>query len=329
MISLKDLENSNACIISNSRKEDQDIIKFLESYGYRPWYKSCRYERLRSNYSKVCFVIGGFGSNLIDVKAIADTDVLYHLNEIQEYNQYSDKLSVGDKVFIDTSKYPEIEGRIGVLNKIDNYKGKITYRVDIYGCSNNKSTDGLYLFDKSQITRVETKAGKEATLTICDDRGYDAKEFDTRYMELLEIYRDRKNAKFDVEHMKERFEEGENKMELLKIYRDRKTDKLIEDADKARSKAWEKNSTYKTLKDLSEKTKTKADYLFTFNFNTIPDSVREEIDKIQKDREEKEIQLSRFVKEVEAQLKECETYEQKINILKAYEILDEKGKVNA
>ena len=62
----------------------------------------------------------------------------------------------------------------------------------------------LYLFDKSQISKVETKAGKEATVTLGDDRGYDAEEFDALY-----------NAKFDTDYMNERFEEGENKMELL------------------------------------------------------------------------------------------------------------------
>ena len=118
-------------------------------------------------------------------------------------------------------------------------------------------------------------------------------------------------------------------MKLLEIYRDRKIDKLFKDMDTAQDKAWEKNSTYKTLKDLAEKTKTKDGYLFNFNFIFMPDSVREEIDKIHKDKEEKEIQLNRLINEVEAQLAECETYEQKINVLKAYEILDEKGRVNA
>lgn len=315
MISLRGLEYSISGIVSKSRKEDKNILEFLKSYGYRPNFNLDWYNNHRGECKEIYFCL-----NTNHTVYISGDKALtrYYLEDIKEYNQKSDNLFIGDKVSIDTSKYPEIEGRIGVLNKIDNYKGKITYRVDIYGCSNNKSTDGLYLFDKSQITRVETKAGKEATLTVCDDRGYDAKEFDALY-----------NAKFDTDYMNERFEEGENKMKLLEIYRDRKTDKLFEDADKTQSKAWEKDTTYKALKDLSEKTKTKDGYLFTFDFAFMPDSVREEIDKIQKDREEKEIQLNRLINEVEAQLAECETYEQKINVLKAYEILDEKGKVNA
>lgn len=316
MISLKDLETSNAYIISNDIKEDQEILEFLQSHGYTPCFTSAWYDKNRASYCRAYFRIGKL-YKLVDI-SFDDKVTYYHLNEIQEYNQYPDELAIGDKVFIDTSKYPEIQGRIGVLNKIDNYKGKITYRVDIYGCSNNKSTDGLYLFDKSQITKVETKAGKEATVTLCDDRGYDAEEFDALY-----------NAKFNTNSIKERFEGGDNKMKLLEIYMDRKMDKLFKDMDTAQDKAWEKNSTYKALKDLAEKTKTKDGYLFNFNFIFMPDSVREEIDKIHKDKEEKEIQLNRLINEVEAQLAECETYEQKINVLKAYEILDEKGKVNA
>lgn len=316
MISLKDLETSNAYIISNDIKEDQEILEFLQSHGYIPCFTSAWYDKNRASYCRAYFRIGKL-YKLVDI-SFDDKVTYYHLNEIQEYNQYPDELAIGDKVFIDTSKYPEIQGRIGVLDKIDNYKGKITYRVDIYGCSNSKSTDGLYLFDKSQITKVETKAGKEATVTLCDDRGYDAEEFDALY-----------NAKFDTNSIKERFEGEDNKMKLLEIYRDRKIDKLFKDMDTAQDKAWEKNSTYKVLKELAEKTKTKDGYLFNFNFIFMPDSVREEIDKIHKDKEEKEIQLNRLINEVEAQLVECETYEQKINVLKAYEILDEKGRVNA
>ena len=121
----------------------------------------------------------------------------------------------------------------------------------------------------------------------------------------------------------------ENEMlELVKLYKDRKMDKLFKDADAAQSKAWEKDSTYKTLKDLSEKTKTKDGYLFTFDFAFMPDSVREEIDKIQKDREEKEIQLNKLIDEVNAYLSLCETYEQKINALIGFGILDNGGRLN-
>ena len=315
MISLKDLENSNAYIISNDIKEDQEILDFLQSHGYTPCFTSAWYDKNRASYCRAYFRIGKV-HKLVDI-SFDDKVTYYHLNEIQEYNQYPDELSIGDKVFIDTSKYPEIQGRIGVLDKIDNYKGKITYRVDIYGCSNNKSTDGLYLFDKSQITKVETKAGKEATVTLCDDRGYDAEEFDALY-----------NAKFG--NIEERFKEGENKMELLEIYRVRKNNKLNEELDKAKEKAWEKDPTYKTLAELQEKSKTKdGHYVFEFSFFNKPDAVEKEYNKIKQEADKKATELSELIGEVRAQLAECETYEQKINVLKAYEILDEKGRVNA
>lgn len=305
MISLKCLENSSAYIISNSREEDQDIIEFLESYGYKISFNTGWYDRARDNYIRIYF---GLTKNQLIYVNTDNGVVYYHLNEIQEYNQKLAIISIGDRVFIDTSKYPEIEGRIGVIEKIDNYKGRITYRVSISGCNNSKSVDGLYLFNASQIIRLTIKADKETVLKTCDDAitkpGYNTPGF-------KELY------------------DKENIMKLLEIYRDRKMDKLFRDADKAQDKAWGKNSTYKALKDLSEKTKTKDGYLFTFNFGIMPDSVREEIDKIQKDKEEKEVRLNRLINEVNAQLQECETYEQKMNVLKTYEILDEKGKVNA
>ena len=105
-------------------------------------------------------------------------------------------------------------------------------------------------------------------------------------------------------------------------------EKLSNDAETARVKAWEKDTTYKTLKDLAEKTKTKNGYLFTFDFEVMPDSVINEIDKIQKDREEKEIQLNKLIDEVNAYLSLCETYEQKINALIGFGILDNGGRLN-
>lgn len=134
--------------------------------------------------------------------------------------------------------------------------------------------------------------------------------------------------KFIKEQVKTNTIKEENEMlELVKLYKDRKMDKLFKDADAAQSVAWEKDTTYKALKDLAEKTKTKDGYLFTFNFEVMPDSVRKEIDKIQKDREEKEIQLNKFIDEVNAQLDLCETYGQKIVVLTGYEILDESGRL--
>lgn len=59
----------------------------------------------------------------------------------------------------------------------------------------------------------------------------------------------------------------------------------------------------------------------------MPDSVRKEIDKIQKDREEKEIQLNKFIDEVNASLSLCETYGQKISVLIGFDIIDNSGRL--
>lgn len=210
----------------------------------------------------------------------------------------SGDLCVGDTVYITSDKYLGLKSLFGIIKKIHSYMGMKTYRVEIASRSNPKTEDGLFIFKANDIVKIN------------DDSGIDASVAD----------------KYNVLYNEK---EGENRMKLLEIYRDRKMDKLFKDADAAQSKAWEKDSTYKTLKDLSEKTKTKDGYLFTFRLTSIPDSVREEINKIRKDKEEKEVQLNRLMDEVNAQLAECETYEQKINVLKTYEILDEKGKVNA
>lgn len=61
----------------------------------------------------------------------------------------------------------------------------------------------------------------------------------------------------------------------------------------------------------------------------IPNEVNEKLkvfeSKYHKAREE----LCKLVEEVKTQLKMCETYEQKQNVLKLYEIIDKEGKLNA
>lgn len=223
-------------------------------------------------------------------------------------------------IYIASYKYPKAKSLIGKIKKIHDYMGIKTYRVEIGSISNPKTEDGLFIFKANDIIKINyTNITSDGYTTT--SYGIDASVAD-KYNTLY-------NAKFDVEYMKERFKKGDNEMKLLEIYRDRKMDNLFKEADEAQDKAWEKDNTYKTLKDLAEKTKTKDGYLFTFNFDSMSDSLREEMDKIQKDRGEKVTKLNKLIDEVNAQLSECETYEQKMNVLKTYEILDEKGKVNA
>lgn len=153
MVSLKYLKKAKAYIISNSKEEDQTILEFFESYGYRPIYTQNWYENFRNKCSKVCFIITE--SHFIDIKKAVDTDVYYHIDEIKEYACYTE-------------------------------------------CKAKPSSDNISIDDE---------------------------EFNILY--------------------KADFNYKENKMKLLEIYKDRKMDEIFKDADKACSKAWEKNSNYK------------------------------------------------------------------------------------
>lgn len=125
-----------------------------------------------------------------------------------------------------------------------------------------------------------------------------------------------------------KIKEETNMLELVKLYKERKMGKIARYVDNARATAWERDSTYKTLKDLAEKTKKKNGYLFTFNFEIVPDLVAKELDRLNREKEEKEIELNKLIEEVNAQLDLCETYDQKIVILKGYGILDWYGKIS-
>lgn len=112
-------------------------------------------------------------------------------------------------------------------------------------------------------------------------------------------------------------EEKEN-MELLNIFIDRKRELLTDQREIEFEDVRECNETYRKAKELGN------DVQFVGKFNQ---EILNDLDEIAKRYEEEIAKLSKFKKEVEAQLEICETYEQKIDILKVYNILDNKGRL--
>lgn len=113
-------------------------------------------------------------------------------------------------------------------------------------------------------------------------------------------------------------EEKEN-MELLNIFIDRKRELLTDQREIEFEDVRECDETYRKAKELGN------DVKFVGKFSQ---EILDDLDEIAKRYEEEIAKLSKFKKEVEAQLEICETYDQKIDILKLYNILDNKGKLS-
>ena len=123
----------------------------------------------------------------------------------------------------------------------------------------------------------------------------------------------------------------ENKMlDLVKIYKERKEAQIEDNARIAKDKALDKDPTIKALRDLQAKSKrSDGGYMFTYELCNTSDIVEKEYEKITKNAVKETRELNALIDEVNAQLGLCETYAQKIAILKGYGILDESGRINA
>ena len=123
--------------------------------------------------------------------------------------------------------------------------------------------------------------------------------------------------------------EEKEMLDLVKIYKERKEAQIEDNARIAKDKALDKDPTIKALRDLREKSKkSDGSYMFDYECDT-PDIVKKEYDKINENEAKETRELNALIDEVNAQLGLCETYDQKIAVLKGYGILDENGRIKA
>lgn len=133
-----------------------------------------------------------------------------------------------------------------------------------------------------------------------------------------------------IERIKLGIYKKENKeMELLEIYFENKQIENDAECEQACEKARKKDLMYKGICEIQENYKDIGGVRISidhgvYEFN---ESVKKEILKILDKRDRRDKVLRELECEIKAQLKMCETYEQKQAILKAYNIIDEQGKL--
>lgn len=128
--------------------------------------------------------------------------------------------------------------------------------------------------------------------------------------------------------------EKENKMEILEIYYERKRKQLDINQEKELNKIKMKDEKYARFMELRkelEQFEKEHNVRFTVDYAcfAFSNEVVEMGEKWKNKFYLKKQQLEQLIDEVKSQLSMCETYEQKQNVLRNYEIIDERGKVNA
>ena len=206
--------------------------------------------------------------------------------------------------FKKSSDYQNTIGHTGVVIQKNEFQGILTYRVAFYNFKNPATDDGCFIYGAREV--------EDASLS-----------------DYLKEVPDP-----DYEHVKKRFlnnkEKGEiNKMKLLDIYIERKQNENQTKYRKDVDKVYASDSVYTALKKLHEDSKDK-DGVERFEMPDMEPTkdMQIKLDTLKQDFYKVENEISNLKGEIEAQLELFETYEQKINVLKTYNVLDEAGKVN-
>lgn len=120
--------------------------------------------------------------------------------------------------------------------------------------------------------------------------------------------------------------------EILEIYGDRKREKINKHYEQLMEQTKLADERYVIFKDCSNKLDKlyKEDGIITNHLvePRLAEKTKKHLEELAKLREEEYCKLDNKIKEVNAQLSVCETYDQKQEILRRYNIINKNGKVN-
>lgn len=228
------------------------------------------------------------------------------------YYRISNSSSFGNGTFDGYKKYPTYASyEVIELKSVDYNNHKIDYNSwGEFRNVNNILLNNQLLIDlaKYKIEPITYNYTYDAIMPTVSACCVDTTKYKPSCITTVELDTNNSNIK----------EEKEN-MELLNIFIDRKKELLTNQREVEFENVREGDETYRKAKELGD------DVKFVGKFNQ---EIINNLDEIAKRYEEKIAELSKFKKEVEAQLEICENYEQKVSVLKVYNILDKEGRLS-
>ena len=261
-------------------------------------------------------------------KSLVNDAILHGCDETIDWdwdinNPHNLKFKKGDVVVIDNaekrSAYVRMLGKVGTIvdaeytRHIDDER--ITYRVRVDDSPNEHQENGLWVFHKEKSLKLYNPQ--------CDDQ-LDAYEYAIQKLGLN-----------DNPHNRDYIIKGEkqNMMnEILEIYGDRKREKINKHYEQLMEQTKLADERYVIFKDCSNKLDKlyKEDGIITNHLvePRLAEKTKKHLEELAELREEEYWKLNNKIKEVDAQLSMCETYDQKQEILRRYNIINKNGKVN-
>jgi hypothetical protein len=217
--------------------------------------------------------------------------------------------NIGDKVKIKDvgfkNSYKNIIDHVGFIADIMSYHSVVVnadiikYYVDVPNYHNEYQANGYYVFDNTtdclELVKEPAWYGY-ATIDPVEPKITIKKENKT--MEILELYHDIKKGEIDDKYKKD-FERLRNSIPEIKRVKE----------------------FFETMRDVKG-----LRLAFEYEWDKHPQYM-EQLNKLNEKYDKKQADLRLERNEISTMLSECETYEQKQNILRAYGVIDEQGKL--
>ena len=255
-------------------------------------------------------------------KSLVNDAILYGCGETIDWdwdinNPHNLKFKKGDVVVIDNaekrSAYVRMLGKVGTIVDAEYTRyiddERITYRVRVDDSPNEYQENGLWVFhDESSLELYNPQ---------CDD------QLDAYNYSMLGI-------RYHIDDIIK----GDNKTmnNILEIYGDRKREKINKHYEQLMEQTKLADERYVIFKDCSNKLDKlyKEDGIITNHLvePRLAEKTKKHLEELAELREEEYCKLDNKIKEVVAQLSMCETYDQKQEILRRYNIINKNGKVN-
>ena len=258
-------------------------------------------------------------------KSLVNDAILYGCGETIDWdwdinNPHNLKFKKGDVVVIDNaekrSAYVRMLGKVGTIVDAEYTRyiddERITYRVRVDDSPNEYQENGLWVFHKEKSLKLYNPQ--------CDD------QMDTYNYSMLGI-------KYHMTEIDDIIK-GDNKTmnNILDIYGDRKREKINKHYEQLMEQTKLADERYVIFKDCSNKLDKlyKEDGIITNHLvePRLAEKTKKHLEELAELREEEYCKLDNKIKEVVAQLSMCETYDQKQEILRRYNIINKNGKVN-
>ena len=262
-------------------------------------------------------------------KSLVNDAILYGCGEIIDWdwdinNPHNLKFKKGDVVVIDNaekrSAYVRMLGKVGTIVDAEYTRyiddEKITYRVRVDDSPNEHQENGLWVFHEEKSLKLYNPQ--------CDDQ-MDAYEYAIQKLGLN-----------DNPHNRDYIIKGEkqNMMnEILEIYEEKQLRKINKKYDDLEQLIKQTDERYKVWLECTTKLNKlyAEDKICNFAHANIElsEDTKKKLRTLVYDAREEELRKFYSKKaEVNAQLSMCETYEQKQEILRRYNIINKNGKVN-